>query len=48
MKMFKDIVHFIKMHPEVNVSLITSLYTGKTFITLEYFSLNAIVTKSKE
>ena len=36
------------MHPEVNVSLITSLYTGKTFITLEYFSLNAIVTKSKE
>lgn len=54
-------------HPEVNVSLITSLYTGKTLITtpingggnwpgsynsgpitLEYFSLNAIVTKSKE
>lgn len=48
MKMFKDIVHFTKKHPEVFVSLLTSLYIGITFISLEYFSLNAIVTKSKQ
>lgn len=36
------------MHPEVFVSLLTSLYIGITFISLEYFSLNAIVTKSKQ